>query len=89
MRLSDAIWIISRGVVVDDLRSGDLVELPIDVDLVTGPVGLTMRADASPTVPIQIIRDAIRAVATEIGLTSPDKPPVVARTGPWSNPELR
>ena len=75
MRLSDAIWIISRGVVADDLRSGDLIELPIDVDVVTGPVGLTMRADAAPTLPIQIIRDAIRAVAIEIGLTSLDRPP--------------
>jgi LysR family transcriptional regulator, pca operon transcriptional activator len=74
LRLSDAIWIISRGVVADDLRSGDLIELPIDVDVVTGPVGLTMRADAAPTLPIQIIRDAIRAVAIEIGLTSLDRP---------------
>jgi hypothetical protein len=46
----------------------------VDVDVVTGPVGLTMRADASPTLPIQIIRDAIRAVAVEIGLTSQDRP---------------
>jgi LysR family pca operon transcriptional activator len=73
LRLSDAIWIISRGVVADDLRSGELVELPIDVDVVTGPVGLTTRADAAATLPIQIIRDAIRAVAVEIGLTSRDR----------------
>jgi hypothetical protein len=63
----------ARSAIVDDLRSGDLVELPIDVDLITGPVGLTMRADASPTLPTQIIRDAIRAVAAEIGLTSADR----------------
>ncbi len=69
LRLSDAIWIISRGVVADDLSSGELVELPIDVDLVTGPVGLTMRADTAPTLPIQIVRDALRAVVSEIGLT--------------------
>lgn len=72
--LSDAIWIISRGVVADELRSGELVELPIDVDVVTGPVGITMRADAALTLPIQIIRDAVRAVAIEIGLTASDKP---------------
>ena len=71
LRLSDAIWIISRGVVADDLRSGELIELPVDVDVVTGPVGLTMRADAAPTLPIQIIRDAIRAVTIEIGLALP------------------
>jgi LysR family pca operon transcriptional activator len=75
LRLSDAIWIISRGVVADDLRSGELVELPIDVDIVTGPVGLTMRAHAAATPPIQIIRDALRAVAKEIGLTTPDNSP--------------
>jgi LysR family transcriptional regulator, pca operon transcriptional activator len=74
LRLSEAIWIISRGVVADDLRSGELVELPIDVDVVTGPVGITMRADAAPTLPFQIIRDALRAVATEMGLTPPDRP---------------
>ncbi|MBR0933714.1 pca operon transcription factor PcaQ [Bradyrhizobium jicamae] len=71
LRLSDAIWIISRGVVADDLQSGELIELPIDVDVVTGPVGLTMRADAAPTLPIQIIRDAIHAVTIEIGLALP------------------
>jgi LysR family transcriptional regulator, pca operon transcriptional activator len=60
LRLSDAIWIISRGVVADDLRSGDLIELRIDVDVVT--------------LPMQIIRDAIRAVAVEIGLTSEERP---------------
>ena len=70
--LSDAIWIISRGVVADELRSGELIELPIDVDVVTGPVGITRRADAALTLPIQIIRDAVRAVAHEIGLTASD-----------------
>jgi len=70
--LSDAIWIISRGVVADELRSGELIELPIDVDVVTGPVGITRRADAALTLPIQIIRDAVRAVAHEIGLTTSD-----------------
>jgi LysR family transcriptional regulator, pca operon transcriptional activator len=74
LRLSEAIWIISRGVVADDLRSGELVELPIDVDVVTGPVGITTRADAAPTLPFQIIRDALRVVAIEMGLTPPDRP---------------
>jgi hypothetical protein len=50
-----------------------------------------MRADAAPTLPFQIIRDAIRAVADEIGFRLPEKPPV--RRGPDAdrapNTELR
>ncbi len=74
LRISDGIWIISRGVVADDIASGELVKLPIDVDAVTGPVGLTMRADAAPSLSVQIIRRAIRAVALEMGLASADSP---------------
>lgn len=72
LRISDSIWIISRGVVADDISSGELVELPIDVDVVTGPVGLTMRADTAPSLSIQLISQALRSVAFEMGLASTD-----------------
>jgi LysR family transcriptional regulator, pca operon transcriptional activator len=67
LRLSNSIWIISRGVVADELRSGELIELPIDVDIIAGPVGLTMRAETAPSLSIQLLRRALRAVAVEMG----------------------
>lgn len=47
---TDAVWIISEGVVALDLAAGALVRLPFDMALTAGPVGITMRADepASP-----------------------------------------
>jgi LysR family transcriptional regulator, pca operon transcriptional activator len=72
LRISDAIWIISRGVVADDIASGELVELPVDVDVVTGPVGITSRADTVPTLSIQFISRALRAIAIELGFASAD-----------------
>jgi LysR family transcriptional regulator, pca operon transcriptional activator len=70
LRISDAIWIISRGVVADDIASGELIELPVDVDVVTGPVGLTTRADALPNLATQFVSRALRSVAQEMGLAA-------------------
>jgi LysR family pca operon transcriptional activator len=70
LRISDAIWIISRSVVADEIVSGELVELPIEVDVVTGPVGITTRADTPPTLSIQLISRALRAVAVDMGFAS-------------------
>src|SRR3546814_21050816 len=47
-RSSDAIWIISAGVISSDLAEGLLVSLPVDTSETKGPVGLTLRADAPP-----------------------------------------
>ncbi|WP_306887635.1 pca operon transcription factor PcaQ [Amorphus orientalis] len=45
-RRSDAVWIISSGVVALDVQEGALVELPFEVSDTSGPVGVTTRADA-------------------------------------------
>lgn len=63
LRQSDAIWIISAGVVAGDLASGALVALPIDTDETKGPVGLTMRTDAVPSAPFPILLQTIRDAA--------------------------
>lgn len=42
---TDAIWIISEGVVSRDLRKGTLVALAVDTSDTSGPVGLTTRVD--------------------------------------------
>jgi LysR family pca operon transcriptional activator len=51
VRQSDAIWIISTGVVARDIEDGTLTTLPIDTSETKGPVGLTMRTDAVPYLP--------------------------------------
>jgi LysR family pca operon transcriptional activator len=70
LRISDAIWIISRSVVADDVASGELVELPVEADLVSGPVGITTRADAVPSLSLQRIRGALREVALDLGFAT-------------------
>ncbi|WP_026187196.1 pca operon transcription factor PcaQ [Ensifer sp. BR816] len=69
VRSSDAIWIISNGVVATDIDDGLLAALPIDTSETKGPVGLTMRTDAIPSLPLsmlmQTIREAAEAVAAK------------------------
>ena len=65
-RTSDAVWIISQGVVADDLADGLLVALPFASDpATTGPVGLTTRADIPPGLATQMLMQAVRDVAAE------------------------
>jgi LysR family transcriptional regulator, pca operon transcriptional activator len=64
VRQSDAVWIISAGVVADDMASGALVALPIDTVDTRGPVGLTMRTDAAPSPAFSILLQTIREAAT-------------------------
>ena len=71
VRASDAIWIISEGVVAGDIADGTLAVLPVDTSQTRGPVGLTMRTDAVPSLPLSILMQAIREVA---GRTRPLEP---------------
>lgn len=63
VRQSDAIWIISSGVVADDVASGALVALPVDTSETRGPVGLTMRTDTAPSPAFSILLQTIREAA--------------------------
>ena len=65
LRRTDAVWIISRGVVAHDLADGWLVALPIDTSETRGPVGLTMRTDAVVSTPFAILIQTIREAARE------------------------
>ncbi|RWL86384.1 MAG: pca operon transcription factor PcaQ [Mesorhizobium sp.] len=64
MRQSNAVWIISAGVVANEIASGAFVSLPVDTEETKGPVGLTMRTDTAPspafTILLQTIREAAR-----------------------------
>lgn len=66
-RTTDAVWIISYGVVADDLAEGLLARLPVNATPAQGPVGLTQRAEMPASVSLQILMKAIREVAAEQG----------------------
>ncbi|HEY0121409.1 MAG TPA: LysR substrate-binding domain-containing protein, partial [Rhizobium sp.] len=66
VRSSDAVWIISTGVVAGDVEDGLLSLLPIDASETKGPVGLTMRTDAIPSMPLSILMQTIREAAEEV-----------------------
>ena len=63
VRETEAVWLISEGVVARDLADGTLAALPIAADDTLGPVGLTMRADALPAPAVRRFVEAVRAVA--------------------------
>ncbi|HEV7317090.1 MAG TPA: pca operon transcription factor PcaQ [Ensifer sp.] len=68
VRTSDAIWIISAGVVASDVDDGTIALLPIDTSETKGPVGLTMRADAAPSVALSILMQTIREAAAGVAM---------------------
>ncbi|MBS8259193.1 pca operon transcription factor PcaQ [Roseibium polysiphoniae] len=65
---TDAVWIISSGVVSRDIAAGELVELPLETSETTGPVGLTTRADAPPTPALLMFQSALRASAEKMSI---------------------
>lgn len=69
-RMTDAVWLISRGVVAEDLEEGVLAELPVATDATTGPVGLTTRADIPPSLPAVMLMQTIREAARQKDLAA-------------------
>lgn len=67
-RRSDAVWIISEGVVAAEIEEGRLVRLPIDTTLTRGPVGLLVRADQDPTHAHRIFVRAVRLAVDRLAL---------------------
>ncbi|WP_119388502.1 pca operon transcription factor PcaQ [Taklimakanibacter lacteus] len=66
VRATDAIWIISAGVVAADIAEGVLASLPIDTSETRGSVGLTMRIDATPSPALDLLVRSIREVAAAL-----------------------
>ena len=62
-RTTDAVWIISHGVVAEDIEEGVLAALPVDTADTLGPVGLTTRADLPPSLPAVLLMQTIREAA--------------------------
>lgn len=65
---SDAVWIISAGVVADELAKGQLAELPFDTEISNGPVGLMTRAGEPSTPAEQVFRLAVSVAVEQLGL---------------------
>jgi len=68
LRQSDAIWIISEGVVAGDLREGALALLPVDTSETRGSVGLTTRRDDTASPAVEIVARTIRETVKALGL---------------------
>lgn len=60
---SDAIWIISQGVVAADVKRGQLALLPVDTTETLGPVGFTSRADTAHSLATAALMQAVRDIA--------------------------
>ncbi len=68
VRQSDAVWIISEGVVASDLEAGDFVLLPIDTSETRGSVGLTTRADVAASPALEILMRTVREMVERLRL---------------------
>jgi LysR family pca operon transcriptional activator len=60
---SDAVWLISRGVVAHDLENGTLRALQVDTSDTQGAVGLTVRSDTDPSPMLRQLMDTVARVA--------------------------
>lgn len=54
-----AIWIISQGVVAQDVAAGRMVILPIETQEMSGPVGIMARSEEEPTPTVRLFRQAL------------------------------
>lgn len=66
VRQTDAVWIISHGVVAGDLDEGLLVHLPLSTSVSGGPVGLTTRAGLVPSPAAERLIRAVRETALSV-----------------------
>jgi LysR family pca operon transcriptional activator len=60
---SDTVWFISQGVVLNELETGTLVALPLQDDLLGGPVGVSMREN---TVMVPEFRALLRVLKNSV-----------------------
>ncbi len=68
IRQSDAIWVISEGVVAPDIESGEIGILPIDTSETRGAVGLTVRAGATEAPGERLLAQCVRETVHSLGL---------------------
>lgn len=66
---TDAVWVISDGVVGRELEAGRLVKLPFDTRTTRGPVGLMTRPDMEKAPVHQLFQLAVRNVLERMNTT--------------------
>lgn len=66
VRRHGAVWIISRGVVLAELESGEFTTLSVDTRSTMGAVGLTMRAGLEPAPSALLFAEAMRQAAKPV-----------------------
>ena len=69
-RRTDAVWIISAGVVANEIADGHLVALPFETSITRGPVGLMHRPDDILSPQAQVFSLAVSNVLDSLGLKS-------------------
>eukprot|EP00873_Tetraselmis_striata_P030672 jgi/Tetstr1/450936/TSEL_037972.t1 len=63
---TDAVWVISEGVVIREIAAGRLAALPVDTTETQGAVGLTTREGSPSNASLEILGHTIRAVIREL-----------------------
>lgn len=63
---SDAVWIISEGVVAGDIAAGQLASLPVDTSETVGPIGITTRTAMAHSAQADALIRVIRATASRL-----------------------
>jgi LysR family pca operon transcriptional activator len=66
IRHTDAIWIISRGVVAREIADGELAELPVNTKETLSAVGLSVRADTNASMALQLFSKAVTETAAKL-----------------------
>ena len=62
---TDAVWVISEGVVIREIAAARLAALPVDTTDTQGAVGLTTREGSPSNASLEILSHTIRAVTRE------------------------
>jgi LysR family transcriptional regulator, pca operon transcriptional activator len=68
IRQSDAIWVISEGVVAPEIEIGEIGILPVDTAETRGAVGLTIRAGAPDPPGMALLATCLQTTVKEFGL---------------------
>ena len=68
IRQSDAVWVISEGVVAPEIESGEICVLPVDTSETRGAVGLTTRAGVPDAASGTLLSQCLHQTVRELGL---------------------
>jgi LysR family pca operon transcriptional activator len=67
LQTSDAVWIISRGVIENDIAAGTVAVLPLDTSETIGSVGFSTRAADEPGPAAMVFMSSVRETVRRAG----------------------